>query len=297
LIKALDYYKEAKELLSKEEPIYLNKAIESSKSHLHSHNFIEIAFVASGVGIHSIGDKEYEVSKGDLFIINYDIPHEFKSLEDSKYPNLHIYNCIFRPYFLDDRLTDCKDFYEMSKHFQFPTVFPEGTKYVGDITLMDKESAAIDGIYEKMFREYELKEEGYIEILRVYVIELLITIFRLYNRKDALRDKLYSYRQEMINKVTYYMKENYAKDIKLEDLANMAFLSPNYFSKLFKECTSHTISEYIQKLRIKEACKLLKTTDIKIIEISGMVGYKDIKYFNEIFKRWEGKTPGEYRKY
>jgi YesN/AraC family two-component response regulator len=92
------------------------------------------------------------------------------------------------------------------------------------------------------------------------------------------------------------MKDNYSSDIKLEDLATRAFLSPNYFSKLFKDCTSITISDYIQKLRIEEACNLLKNTDKKIIDISGEVGYKDIKFFNQIFKKIIGKTPSDYRK-
>lgn len=291
----LSYYKKGEELLS-EEPIYMNKAREQQETHLHAHDFIEIAYVVSGCGTHKIGDKEYEVSKGDLFIINYDIPHEFRSFKDSSKSELWVYNCIFKPEFLDYKLVNCKDFYNITHHFLFRSIFPEAYAVDNDIKLLARDSLEVEEIYEKMYREYRLKEEGYIEILRAYLIELLITIFRLCRKNTELGDKVETQRQEIIHKVMRYMKDNYSEDLKLEDLATIASLSPNYFSKLFKECTSMSVSEYIQKIRIEEACKLLKQTERKVIDIANDIGYKDIKHFNAIFKKITGKTPGGYRK-
>ncbi len=57
-----------------------------------------------------------------------------------------------------------------------------------------------------------------------------------------------------------------------------------------------TVFEYAQNIRIEEACKLLKTTDKKVIEIAMSVGYKDLKFFNKVFKRYTDTTPREYRK-
>lgn len=292
----LSYYLESQTLLNSEEPIYLNKACEQAKSHLHAHDFIEIAYVVSGCGTHRIGENEYSVSKGDLFIINYDIPHEFRSLEDSSKPKLWVYNCIFKPEFLDYTLVNCKNFYNITQLFLFRSIFPKEYNPNNDIKLINRDSEHIEELYEKMFMEYKLKDEGYIEILRAYVIELLITIFRLYKKNNVLIEKLETHKQEILNTVIRYMKDNYSKELKLEDLSTKAFLSPNYFSRLFKECTNMTVSEYMQKIRIEEACHLLRTTDKKVIDIAFEVGYMDIKYFNEIFKKKNGKTPREYRK-
>ena len=295
MIDNLTYYTKCEELLS-DEPIYMNKVKEQPDGHLHAHDFIEIAYVVSGCGTHRIGNNEYEVSKGDLFIINYDIPHEFRSFKDSRRPDLWVYNCIFKPEFLDYKLVNCKDFYNITHHFLFRSIFPKDSALDNDIKLLARDSLEIEEIYEKMYREYTLKEEGYIEILRAYVIELLITIFRLFRKNTALGDNVETQRQETIHKVMKYMKANYSADLKLEDLATIAFLSPNYFSRIFKECTSMNISEYIQKIRIEQACKLLKQTDKKVIDVANDIGYKDIKYFNSIFKKITGKTPGKYRK-
>lgn len=294
--KKLDYYNDGMKILSREVPVYINKAREQIESHLHAHDYIEIAYVMAGRGIHCIDDKEYSVSKGDLFIINYNIPHEFRSLPGPSEPSLIVYNCIFRPEFIDYKLVNCKDFYDITHHFLFQSIFPKEAAKDNSMSLLHKGSKEIEDIYEKMYREYTLKEEGYIEILRAYTIELLITIFRLYKKSAVIAEGLEVQRRKIIDSVIIHMKSNYTKELKLDELSAMAFLSPNYFSRLFKECTSLTVSEYIQKIRTEEACQLLRKTDKKIIDIAYEVGYKDIKYFNTVFKRINGKTPGEYRK-
>ena len=88
----------------------------------------------------------------------------------------------------------------------------------------------------------------------------------------------------------------YNTDIKLEDVAIKSFISKNYFSKLFKEVTGTNFSDYIQKLRIDEACSLLKSTDMKVTDIAFQTGFNDIKFFYDVFKKITGKTPGDYRK-
>lgn len=292
----LTYFDTGEKIFKPGEAIYVNKVVEQVETHLHAHDFIEIAYVSSGSGIHCIGDSEYPVSKGNLFIINYNIPHEFRSLPDSTKSSLCVYNCIFKPEFLDYSLVNCKDFYNITHHFLFSSMFPGEGGNDADIKLLDSDIWGIQEIYDKMHREYQTKEQGYLEILRAYVIELLVTIFRLCSKNKSLNNKIEVRRRHIIEKVIQHMKNNYEKDLKLEDLSTIAFLSPNYFCKLFKDYTGVTLSEYTQKIRIEEACHLLKETDKKVIDISGEVGYKDIKFFNEIFKRHTNMTPGEYRK-
>jgi AraC family transcriptional regulator, L-rhamnose operon transcriptional activator RhaR len=292
----LAYYDNGSSLFKNNEQIFINKSLEASNSHLHAHDYIEIAYVAAGKGIHSIGDKEYSVSKGDLFIINYDVPHEFRSLECPCEPKLWVYNCVFKPEFLDYNLVNCRDFKDITHHFLFNSFFPEEGDHKHDIKFLQGSGRDIEELYEKMYREYNLKDEGYIEILRAYVIELLITVLRAFRRSSLLSERIENQRRQVIDKIIHHMKDNYKSELKLEELSTLAFLSPSYFCKLFKDCTSMTVSEYLQKIRIDGACDLLRTTNRKIIDISLEIGYKDIKHFNHIFKKITGKTPGEYRK-
>ncbi len=294
--KNLSYYSTGENLFRKGESVYIGKSYEQPEPHLHAHDFIEIAYVVAGQGIHRIGDQEYAVSKGDIFIINYDIPHEFRSHIDPSHPPLYVYNCIFKAEFFDTSLVNCKDFSDLSRHFLFCSLFPEEKDSCAGIKLSDSDSSGIEDIYETMFREYMIKEPGYVEVLRSCIIHLLIKIFRLYRKKDQLSIKLEANRRHIIDTVIRYMKENYTKELKLEDLAMMAFLSRNYFCKLFKDCTGMTVLEYTQKIRIEEACRLLDGTSRKVLDIAAEVGYKDVKFFNQVFKKIMGKTPGEYKK-
>ena len=78
-------------------------------------------------------------------------------------------------------------------------------------------------------------------------------------------------------------------------MAMRSFVSKNYFSKLFKETTGINFSDFVQKLRIDGACNLLKTTDMNVTDIAYEVGFNDIKFFYEVFKKITSKTPGQYR--
>ncbi len=93
-----------------------------------------------------------------------------------------------------------------------------------------------------------------------------------------------------------YINENFHEKITLDDLANICFITPGYFSKLFYRETGEKFSDYLTRIRIENAKKLLKTTDKTVQEISMEVGFNDAGYFSRRFKAFEGITPGNYRR-
>ncbi len=98
-----------------------------------------------------------------------------------------------------------------------------------------------------------------------------------------------------IPKAQLFMKANLHRDIRLIDVARAVYLSPSYFSTLFKEYTGYTFSNYLMKVRIDAAKSLLSDTDLAIKEIVKKVGFEDYNYFNRIFKRMEGIPPAQFR--
>lgn len=92
-----------------------------------------------------------------------------------------------------------------------------------------------------------------------------------------------------------YINSNYTKDILLNDLAERFEFSPNYLSTAFKKETGKNFVGYITELRIKEACRLLAETDVRVVDVSYKVGYDDSQYFFRVFKKQTGKTPLQYR--
>ncbi len=99
--------------------------------------------------------------------------------------------------------------------------------------------------------------------------------------------------QEM-ERAKQYILEHYNEHIMLTDVAAIVHLSPTYFSSCFKEVVGETFMEYLTKTRIQKARELLSTGQYKVYEVASMVGYRDRRYFSEIFKKYTGKNPADY---
>lgn len=282
-------------LFRKNELVYVNKSSELQEfmSLMHKHDFIEIVYVISGRGKHIVGDNEYKVSKGDMFIVNFDVPHGFFHDETDKDEPV-VYNCVFMPKFLDSSLFSSIHFQDITSSFLFKSLFPDNYNPGPDLKLKGTDFNEIGDLFSKMYTEYKLMKKGYCDIIRAYLIELIIKIFRCMESSSGKEPSLKS--KELVDRSIEYLKRNYNTDIRLEDVALKSFISKNYFSKLFKEVTGINFSDYIQKLRVDEACSLLKSTDMKVMDIALQTGFNDIKFFYEVFKKITGFTPGDYRK-
>ncbi|MBN1411192.1 MAG: substrate-binding domain-containing protein [Spirochaetales bacterium] len=99
-----------------------------------------------------------------------------------------------------------------------------------------------------------------------------------------------------IQRALDYIKIKYNADLTLEGVAGRVFMSPGYFSSLFKRATGKNFSEYLTSVRIQKALSLLRNYNLKVSEISSMVGYHDPNYFTKVFKKIMGISPAEYVK-
>lgn len=96
-------------------------------------------------------------------------------------------------------------------------------------------------------------------------------------------------------KVIQYVKNNYNTDLKLETLGNLFNCNSAYLGKRFKDYTGVSFNTYIDLIRIEEAKKMLSQSDLKIYEISKLIGFSNTDYFYLKFKRHTNMTPKEYR--
>jgi AraC-like DNA-binding protein/ligand-binding sensor protein len=103
------------------------------------------------------------------------------------------------------------------------------------------------------------------------------------------------YHGRVIEKARAFIAENFSKDILLEDVARAVFLSPNYFSTLFRRTVGCTFRAYLVRQRIRAARSLLLETDVPIKEIVDRTGFKDYNYFNRTFRSLLGVPPARYR--
>lgn len=100
--------------------------------------------------------------------------------------------------------------------------------------------------------------------------------------------------KSVVDRAVQYMKEHYNEELSLEMLADQYYLNATYFSRIFRQYTGETFTDYLLELRMTKAQELLLLGKYKIYEVSQMVGYKSDKYFFRAFKQYTKLSPTEY---
>ena len=142
-----------------------------------------------------------------------------------------------------------------------------------------------------------LKYDDYIqEMLYTENIEKLTTWCM--NRIKYITRKIQAEKSEkgncIIDRAQSYIREHFREEITLEELSKNLNISPQYFSRLFKEETGYNFIEYLTYIRIEHSKQLMHSTDMTIKEICFSVGYGDPNYFSRLFKKNTGLSPTTY---
>jgi len=101
--------------------------------------------------------------------------------------------------------------------------------------------------------------------------------------------------KDVIFKSIDYIRNNYMKKITLDDVAAHVYLSPSYFSKIFKEEMDTNFNAYLNRVRIEMSKKLLSDPSISMVDVSNIVGFEDQSYFSKVFKKMTGQSPKKFR--
>lgn len=258
---------------------------DSRRHKMHSHDFLELAYVLKGSASHTLDDNTMKISEGDFFVVNYRSQHSYYALTEE----FELINCLFLPELIDSSLINCRSLSTLISNYQIHfnqdlfTINPSSNIYQdGD--------GAVGRILFDMLREFEEKAPGYMQVIRSKIIELLIvTMRKIYftNTADTQND---------IDTILKYISTEYMNDLTLGDICKKFNYSFAYLSAKFKNEVGINFTQYLQKIRIEQSMRLLANTDKTIIEIAQEVGYNDIKAFYIIFKRIANTTPAKFRR-
>lgn len=162
----------------------------------------------------------------------------------------------------------------------------------------NKEIVALFDEIDDCMQHGEMEEKE--KIIRLNLIKLLIYC----NRLDVCREKTINSimfrgmieKQKQIYAVLDYIEAHYTENIGLDELSSRFYMSKSYMSRIFKEVTSFTISEYMNLLRIAKSKEYLISTQYDLTAIAAMLGFNSLTYFERIFKKYMSITPMQYRK-
>jgi two-component system response regulator YesN len=135
-----------------------------------------------------------------------------------------------------------------------------------------------------------LKEANTLTELTEYVATAFYSILTKMNQVRAERSK------KIIEIAKEFIKKHYNEGINQKTVAEHVYLSPNYFSELFKNATGKTFTKYLIEARIDAAKKLLAKPEVKVYEVGQIVGYDEPVSFSRVFKKIVGVSPAGYRK-
>lgn len=135
----------------------------------------------------------------------------------------------------------------------------------------------------------ELAKIEDLEEICIWIVKVLDTFLDIvYETRDDKRFKV-------VQEAMEYIKNHYKENLTLDDLADVLYISPYYLSHLFREQLGYTFVDFLTRVRVEKAKKLLAESNLSIIRIAEEVGYSDSSYFSKVFKKLENITPSKYR--
>lgn len=156
--------------------------------------------------------------------------------------------------------------------------------------------AALSRLICDAYEEYSLKDVCYKLPIRAGIYLAMTALLRFYCGSKDEQDRIVYHNVLRLRPVITYISEHFKEKIYIEKLADMISVSPDYFTKMFKDSIGKTPIEYINGLRVNYSMRLLSMTDMSMAEIADDIGFCNPNYFHKIFKQYMGVSPLQYRK-
>ena len=262
----------------------------------HRHEYIQIIYVLKGRLKHIINNNQFDIYRGDIFIVPPFIPH---SLSDEYGSDYQFVQLEFIPEFIHDKFSsDILDESFMDFAYLEPFLVSEN-EMKPRLNLTGVLQKEVESLLFEMMKEYETRDIDFTLMVKALLMKLLILLGRAYKKDVASSEtqELFERHREAINNAIKYIDDHYTCDVSLDVIAKVAMMSSSYFRYLFKQMTTLTLMEYINKLRISKAIEILKNNpDLKVIDICYQVGYNNLNHFNRNFKRETGLSPVSFKK-
>lgn len=246
----------------------------------HHHTECELSLFVSGNGVYTVDNKSYIFSKGDVFLFGSNESHCITEIHSG----LDLLNIHFEPRLLwehSDNIELLSLFFSRNNNFE--NIFCNVSFLQNNILNIEQELIN--------------KDVGYFTEVKHILFSALIYILRNYNyvNETERSQKHYQIAKKMKH-IIDYIDENLDQKIRLSQIADMACMSENYFSSVFKKLNGISPWDYITIKRVEKAIALIKTSDLSKLEIAEMCGFSSSSNFYKMFSKVTGKTPSDYIK-
>lgn len=273
-------------------PFYCRLPFKSgAKTQLHTHDYIELAYVVEGEFKQQILGKDIVFTKGDFCLVDKNCFHQDYLLDTpATILFLGIANDMFSE-IMDNNITTQK----MISFMQSALIRQKDVQqYVNfkpaDNTPVEKMEDCLSLLVSELF--YNDTGSAYIRK------GLLFRIFRILSSEyefSLSKEQRKTMNWIIFEEVSEYMKRHY-RNVTIQDLMNEFHFQEDYYNRLIKAKTGMTYSAYLQQIRLEKASALLLKTNLTVDDVCESVGYHNKGFFYKIFKEKYGMTPAAYKK-
>ena len=252
----------------------------------HTHDFSELVIILKGTALHNVNGKEYVVKSGDAFIIQGDLSHGYKNVNNLEYINIMFNNSIVQQLSL---LKKDKGFQAL---FYIEPFYRKEQNFTSKLVLTPVQLKKVEVVADLLVEEYRQNLGISQAMISSYFTVLLIMLSRNYgaNINEDNRKVL-----QMAEAMTF-IEGNYLENITLSQLSELACISNRHFVRVFKRNYKVTPMEYIIQLRLNHSTVLLKETSLPISTVATESGFNDHNYYSRKFREVFEVSPTGYRK-
>ena len=263
---------------------------DGEKTQLHTHDYIELAYIVDGRFSQRILGKDISFSRGDLCLIDKNCIHQDYLLsQPATILFLGIANDMFSE-IMEENVTAQK----ITSFLQSALLKQKDLQQYLHFKPNAQKAADLEDCLFLLLKELYEGRVGSRHICR----GLLLRIFAIISTKydfSLSKDQRKTMNWIIFEEVSAYIRKNYA-DIKIQDLTDVFHFPEDYFNRLIKGKTGLTYSAFLQQVRLEKAEHLLTSSKKSVEEIAAAVGYHNKGYFYKIFQEKYGTTPSKYRK-
>lgn len=230
-----------------------------------------LIYCISGEGWITVKQETFRLTSNQFFIIPAGVPHKYWADDSNPWSIYWLHFC-----------------------GEKSSVFSSMYLRVGDITAVannriEDRLSIFEEIYQNLNLGYSIETLEYVSMCLWH----LLASFRYINQFREIKNMG---NRNVVQQAIVYMRDHVCEKLTLEDICNEVKYSSSQFSLLFTGTTGHSPMDYFNQLKIQRACQYLDLTNLKVKEISYMLGFRDQFYFSKVFKKYMETTPVEYKK-
>lgn len=236
----------------------------------HSHEFYHFIYVDSGEGFITVDGKEYPMTSGRLFPIPIGAEHTF-------------YNSGEEPL--------------MTLELKFALHSHDERRRIADFPIcMETGGYPVKNGLLNIYRESHTPQTLSAEIMALYFNLIMTYLLRCCDKMGGQPEAKKNSASPEIERATAYIRDNFTREMPLDELAEIAGFEKNYFLRKFKKQTGCTPMVYILNKRIEKAKELLSFSDMNVTQIAAATGFKSVHYFSKVFYDHVKVRPSEWRR-